>query len=243
MNRWRSSPVAAYVGPYVAFMVLLQLVAWVKVDNPLLPWWKSGPEHWVYPIQTVLCLALIVWWWRHYDFRPLHLRALWTGVWVGVVGLVLWILPAELNRRFGWESEWLGMTSRAKPGFDPNLIKDNPLGYWVSLSMRFIRMTVAVPILEELVMRGFLWRYLSNPDGDFTQVPFGKWHRVGVIGSILAFTVGHHIPDLLGCVIYGILISYVALRTKSLGACVVCHGVTNLLLGFYVMATEQWGFW
>ncbi len=243
MNRWRHHALAAYVGPYVVFMVLLQLVAWVKVENPLLPWWQQGPEHWVYPLQTVLSLGLIAFWWRNYDFRPLTKSTIWTGVWVGVVGLILWVLPAELNRRYGWECEWLGMTSRAKPGFDPTILEGNAGAYWASIFMRFVRLTVAVPILEELVMRGFLWRYLSNLDGNFTDVPFGKWHRVGVTGSILAFTVGHHVPDLLGCVIYGILISFVALRTKSLGACVICHAVTNLLLGCYVMETAQWGFW
>jgi hypothetical protein len=32
-------------------------------------------------------------------------------------------------------------------------------------------------------------------------------------------------------------------RTKSLGACVVAHAVTNLGLGIYIMVTRQWGFW
>jgi uncharacterized protein len=243
MNRWRASALAAYVGPYVVFMLCLQLVGLFKVEHPLEPWWKQGPEHWIYPVQTVCCLALLAFWWRHYDFRPLSGKAIWTGVWVGVLGLLLWVLPAEMYRRYGWEIRWLGMTSRTEPGFDPTLLAAYPSGYWLSLIMRFVRMTLAVPLLEELVMRGFLWRYLSNPEGDFTQIPFGKWHRVGVVGSILAFTVGHQVPDLLGCVIYGILISYVALRTKSLGACVVCHGVTNFLLGIYVLQTQQWGFW
>jgi membrane protease YdiL (CAAX protease family) len=36
---------------------------------------------------------------------------------------------------------------------------------------------------------------------------------------------------------------FVAVRTKSLGACVFMHAVGNLALGLYVMKTQQWGFW
>jgi hypothetical protein len=36
---------------------------------------------------------------------------------------------------------------------------------------------------------------------------------------------------------------FVAVRTKSLAACVVMHAVANLLLGVYVVSTKQWGFW
>jgi hypothetical protein len=27
------------------------------------------------------------------------------------------------------------------------------------------------------------------------------------------------------------------------GACVIAHAVSNLVLGIYVMKTRQWGFW
>ena len=36
---------------------------------------------------------------------------------------------------------------------------------------------------------------------------------------------------------------WVAIRTKSLFACVICHAVANLLLGIYVTLTQQWGYW
>ena len=41
----------------------------------------------------------------------------------------------------------------------------------------------------------------------------------------------------------GALYNLVAYRTKSLGACVLAHAVTNLLLGLWIMSTRQWGFW
>jgi membrane protease YdiL (CAAX protease family) len=39
------------------------------------------------------------------------------------------------------------------------------------------------------------------------------------------------------------LYNLVAYRTRSLASCVVAHAVTNLLLGLWIMATRQWGFW
>ena len=41
----------------------------------------------------------------------------------------------------------------------------------------------------------------------------------------------------------GFLYNVVAVRTRSLPACVAAHAVTNALLGGYVMYTHQWGFW
>ena len=32
-------------------------------------------------------------------------------------------------------------------------------------------------------------------------------------------------------------------RTRSLNACIVAHGITNLGLGIYVLAGNQWRFW
>lgn len=239
----RDHKTLAYVGPFVAFMVLQTLVSYFKVNNPQLPWWKAGPEHWVYPLQTVICLGLVAFWWKNYQFRPLTKSQMLLGALVGVIGIALWILPAEIFRRYGIENRWLGLVSRDEPGFDPRMLEGSPVAYWASLVMRFIRMTIAVAILEELMMRGFLWRYLANLNGDFWRLPIGIWRPLGVFGSLLAFTIGHGIPDLLACLVYGVLISWLAWRTQSLGACVICHGVSNFILGAYVMKTGQFGFW
>jgi CAAX prenyl protease-like protein len=233
------------VGPFLVFMVLQTLVGLVKVENPLLPWWRAGPEHWVYPLQTMVCLGLVAFWWKHYSFRPLGRREWTLAILVGLVGICLWIIPVEISTRYGIDnawSKWLGVTSRSKPGYDPTLLAGTPLAYG-AVTMRFVRMVVAVAVLEELFMRGFLWRYLAHPEGDFQKVPIGVWSVRGIVGSIVLFTLGHGVPDLLACFVYGVLISWLAWKTRSLGACVVCHGVSNLVLGIYVMQTHQWGFW
>jgi membrane protease YdiL (CAAX protease family) len=47
----------------------------------------------------------------------------------------------------------------------------------------------------------------------------------------------------LTAIVWGIMISLLLLKTKSLGACIIMHGVTNFLLGAYVLYTREWFFW
>jgi membrane protease YdiL (CAAX protease family) len=49
--------------------------------------------------------------------------------------------------------------------------------------------------------------------------------------------------DYLGALIFGSLMYWVAVRTKSLLACIVMHGVANLLMGWYALETGKFGLW
>ena len=97
------------------------------------------------------------------------------------------------------------------------------------------------PWLEEIFWRGFLLRYLIRED--FTSLPFGAWSRLSFGATTLGFMLEHHPPDYAGALLTGLLYNLVAIRTRSLSACVLAHAVTNALLGGYVMHSGQWGFW
>ncbi|MBP7951322.1 MAG: CAAX prenyl protease-related protein [Verrucomicrobiales bacterium] len=251
MNSLRQNRTAAHTAPFLAFMLLLVPVDWIKIDNPTLPWWRCAPEHWIYPLQTVVALGLIWYFRKNYTFGPRGVRPMLLGLIVGTAGIAVWVLPSVLFHRWqvaswpwpDWVKTGLGLVSRSEPGFDPDIFSGNSAAWWTAVLLRFVRMAVAVPLLEELFWRSFLWRHLAEPNRDFWLVPFGVWNPAAVGLSILAFTLVHHPSDYLGCLIYGVLISWVALRTRSLAACVVCHAVSNLLLGLYVVQTKQWGFW
>jgi len=111
----------------------------------------------------------------------------------------------------------------------------------VNLGLRFLRLVVVVPLLEEIFWRGFLLRYLINED--FTQVPMGafSWLSFGVVTA--GFCFEHSLPDWPAAILTGALYNLVAYRTRSLSSCVLVHAVTNALLGAYVLHTRQWGFW
>jgi uncharacterized protein len=260
--RLRDNRTVAYVAPFITFMLLLVIkdLPGVHIDNDDLPWWKHAPEHWIYPLQTVIALGLVGFFWKNYTFRPL--KGIGFGAIIGVLGIMVWILPSWLydvwNVASWTQPEWmeklpfinedrniwalLGLSARAD-GFDPTIFSHNPAAYWAAVIIRFIRMAIAVAFLEELFWRGFLWRYFVNMYRPFWKTEFGikKWKPIAL--TIGLFVLVHAPEDYLACLIYGLLISWVALRTKSLAACVVCHAVSNLVLGIYIMQTGKWGLW
>ena len=250
----------AYVAPFLAYMLLLPVGDIVSVDNPDLPWWKYAPEHWLYPLQTVVALTLVAYFWKNYAFRPA--KGIGFGALIGVVGIMVWSLPSWLHDYWNVESwgqpawtESLPLVSKDRPvwaflglsprtdGFDPTIFPGNPAAYWFAVIMRFIRMAIAVAFLEEIFWRGFLWRYLADMDKPFWKTPFGVKNWRAICITIALFVLVHAPEDYLGAVIYGALISFVAIKTRSLSACIVCHGVSNLILGLYIMATQKWGLW
>jgi CAAX prenyl protease-like protein len=105
-----------------------------------------------------------------------------------------------------------------------------------------------VPLLEEIFWRGFLMRHLIRDP--FHTVPFGTFTWSSFVWVTLFFGFAHWGDrmwppgqDFWTGIITSILYNLLAIYTRSLGACVVAHAVTNLLLGFYIFKTQQWGFW
>jgi len=246
MPRLRDSATAAHVAPLFVFMALLAVPDWFRIENSELPWFQRAPEHWVYPLQTVICGALLWWFRRHYELRPW--RGLGLAVVLAVIGITAWILPAWLYSKLGagedapaWWS-WFGLVER-KEGFDPTVLAEWPAWQSASTVMRFIRMVLVVPLVEELFWRGFLMRYLNAGDAPWQSVPFGahSWRAFGIITVLVM--LAHKPEDYAGALVWGSLVYGLAVRTKSLGACVVMHAVGNLLLGLYALRTQQWGFW
>src|SRR5205085_4161127 len=114
--------------------------------------------YWIYPIQTVVCAALLVAYWRYYPAR--RPRRVWLALLVGVVVFVLWISPQSV----------FGFAARTE-GFNPGVVP--PYLYWPTVLFRFARLAVVVPLVEEVFWRGFLLRYLVR--NDFEDVPFGAF--------------------------------------------------------------------
>jgi CAAX prenyl protease-like protein len=239
----RNHKTAAHVVPLVVFLGLGALAPAFRIDHPDLPWWRSNPEHWVYPLQTLVALALLAFWWRQYDFRLRAVGAAAIGIAAGVIGIAVWILPNWLSLRTGIEVRWLGVLPRPGPGFNPEVFSADAGAWWTAVGLRFLRLVVAVPIIEEIFWRDFLWRYLSHPDRPWWQSPFGEPKARAWIGSSLLMVVAHQPADWAVCFLWALLAGWVAVKTRSLAACIICHATSNLILGFYILASRQWGLW
>lgn len=245
--RLLASPTAAHVLPLLLFLLLGALPGLIRVENPELPWHVRAPEHWVYPLQTVVCAVALLLFRRHHTFKP------WSGLIpafaLGIVGCACWIAPALLREHLVQDGiqpaswwKWLGLAERSK-GFDPMIAEDSRLWFGLVVGFRFARMVLVVPLVEELFWRGFLMRYLLAEDGRFEKIPFGThaWRVFWIVTA--AVMLAHNTVDWPGAFVWGALMYFLAVRTKSLGACVFMHAVGNLALGLYVMKTRQWGFW
>ncbi len=220
----------AYVLPFAVFMGGLALISLVQSFAPAenAPLGLAEPKYWIFPLQTVLCGALLVWFWKDYEWG-----AKWhviTAVLTGLVVLALWISP-----------QWLLGAEQRTDGFNPGLFAGSAALYWGTLILRFIRLVVIVPLLEEIFWRGFLLRYLIKED--FTKVSFGtfSWFSFGVV--TVMFGLAHFGPDFIPALLTGAIYNLLAVKTRSLACCVLAHAVTNLGLGLYIMQTGQWGFW
>lgn len=220
----------AYLAPFLVFLGFLLLNEFVgKIfEGQAGAWWIAEPSLWIFPLQTVICGWLLARYWRFYPLR-LEPGAAWATA-IGVLVLLIWIAPQA----------WLGFPAR-RDGFDPTYFAPGSWAFGVTVALRFLRLVIVVPLLEEIFWRGFLLRYLINER--FTSVPFGSfsWLSFGVV--TVGFCFEHRFSDWPAALLAGALYNLVAYRTRSLSACVLAHAVTNLLLGIFVMRTGQWGFW
>ena len=247
---WRKDRTLAHVVPFGVFMVFLMLSQFVgeamlwEHDNA--PWYRHWPEQLFYPIQVVVTLVTLCFFWQHYDLT--WSKKVWIGVIAGLVGIGFWLLPTTLydywgmtEKPDGFFEKLTGLAPR-KEGFDPYVFESTSAQVF-SVVMRIFRAVVIVSLVEEIFWRGFLMRFLLDMDGDYWKVRFGKPAWISFIVVTLAFMIAHAPVDYLGAVIYGSLTYGVAVWTRSLLACVVMHGVANATMAVYALHYGKLGLW
>jgi CAAX prenyl protease-like protein len=210
----------------VVFVALLGLGNLVrKIDNSF---WFGSPEYWIYPLQTIVCGGVV--WWFRCDYQWARLKRPVFTVAIALLVLFIWISPQV----------FFGFSTRTS-GFNPEVFLRQSTLYWTTIALRFLRLVIVVPLVEEIFWRGFFLRYLMAED--FDRVPFGKFSWLSFTAVTLLFAFSHSQADWAAALCAGALYNIVAYRTGSLVSCVFAHALTNLLLGLWIMNTRQWGFW
>ena len=210
--------------PFAAYMLFLAVQDFLDKFVGL----SSQDLRWVYPVKVGVVLALLLYFWRDYDELRQRLRAsaLAAGVVVGILVFVIWI-----NANLSW------MVVGSSKGFDPRGAQGGL--DWFFVCVRLIGAALIVPVMEELFFRSFLMRWLVNPDiskVEPQQVTYGYLVAVSAV-----FAIEHTLwfAGLLAGLAYGLLY----MRCKNLWSPIVAHGVTNGVLGAWVLYTGNWQYW
>jgi len=231
----------AYVVPFVAFMAF---IAAAQVLGDVL---GVESKYWLYPLQTVVCAGLLVFYWKSYDWGDWGRVTFGLPIVAGLVVFGLWVAPQELLR---WVPSFGGLLEGSKAlayfeprveGFDPRGASDEQWVVVLTIIARCMRLMIVVPLVEEIFWRGFLQRWLVKEK--FSEVSVGTFSRLSFFGTAVAFMLVHSPVDWPAAFATGLIFGGVVLRTRSVFAAVLAHAVTNVALGIYILTTGQWGFW
>ena len=220
--------IQAFVLPFVLYVLGTSAIG--GLDAGSYPWGYAG-------VVAVTMAALGYSVRRCGVLRP-H-RRVTPGVVVGAVGIVLWIALSRLHLEqyvTAWLPAW--MQPAARTAYDP-WTQLGGMQAWLFVAIRMVGLAVAVPLAEELFWRGFLLRWLIDPE--WQQVPIGRFTPMSCLLVTIFFAAVH--PEWLAAALYCLLINGLLYRTKDLWQCVVAHGVSNLLLGIYVVTFREWWLW
>jgi hypothetical protein len=249
-----------YVVPFAVYMLLNSLeparptaakpvehrAAAEGKSEPAAGWFGRRIEYRHYPVvytlkiavTGIILLAL---------FRDIAAAATWRvnplAILVGAVGVVLWVGITELGLEARlFEPLGLGrfIASGARSAYNPLAeLADRTLLAYGFLAVRFLGLVVVVPIIEEYFLRGFVMRFFTDP----------KWWTISltsVSASAIAWgtaaAVAMHPVELFAELAWFSAVTWLMLRGGNLADCVLAHGVTNLLLGIYVLASGKWDY-
>ena len=212
----------AYVLPMAVFLGFL----WLQT---------KFPAHYalLYGLKTVATAAVLILLWN--QFTKIRWNLWWLGLIVGVLGTFQWIgMQLWLQRHFAFFSP-------ATDAFDPLEYFHNYNALLCFIGYRMLGAVLVVPFMEELFWRDYLWRQLLAPN-DFKLASIGEWSPLALLIVSGAFATVHG-NWWLTAIVWGLMVGGLLVYTKSLGACIIAHATTNLLLGLYVLKYHDWAFW
>lgn len=235
----------AFVAPFVIFM-LVGVMSYpsfeltVDQSNETLVDAAKTRQYCITLVALVILISGILVYFRKQYFAQFPWRFSPLSIVVGVVGVVLWVwicafgVETAFFEYFGWSK------SVARPSFNPYEQISDPGARYAFLFFRFALLAVIVPIVEELFLRGWLIRYIDNPNWWTVAIPSLSF---GAIATATAYGVLAHPGEAIAALVWFSLVSWLMVKTGNIWDCVIAHGVTNLLLGLYVIWKGAWHLW
>lgn len=216
-------PAAPWVAPFLYFILCLALLPKLGLAP------RAELSFWLFSgLASVWLFSR-----RLLSFRP---STPWASCAFGIAVFVVWIAPDVLWP--DWRGHWLlsnPLFGEARAGLSPGALQD-PL----ALAMRIARAVLLVPIVEELFWRGWMLRWIENPD--FERVPLGSWHQRAFWITAALFALEHGSYWDVG-LLAGMAYNAWVVKTRNLADLILAHAVTNACLCAWVLATGRFEYW
>jgi uncharacterized protein len=194
-----------------------------------------------YLLRIVIVSATLLWarqWFFSFKGPKSPVVSAFVGILAGVIGLILWIVLLTPFVSIADGKPWTHS----------------------AFVLRLLAAGFLVPVFEEVLMRGFIFRLalqwdevrkskapdalsIAMDERSVNDVQPGAWSWAAIIVSTLVFTLGHTTPEWPASIAYGLLMAGLYILRKDLLSCIVAHGVTNIGLAIYVYQTGKWYLW
>ena len=217
--------------PFFFYLLFLGVAQWLGSAQHAGHAWVAGWDlRWLYPIKVVLVGGMLSWFRHSYmelgPFAAIPLRHWLASVSIGFAVFLLWI-----NLDHGW------VVLGSAGGFNPS--RTDGSTDWFLAIPRLLGAAIVVPLMEELFWRSFLMRWLDRQD--FSALSPGKVSLQAYLLTSVLFGFEHH--QWFAGILAGLAYGGLYMRTGNLWMPIVAHGVTNALLGIWVLQTGNWQFW
>jgi CAAX prenyl protease-like protein len=223
----RIQPAAyARVLPFAAFVAILAMTPLIEST-----WPEVGLSGWLHAARGIAAGILLVCFWSHYtDLHRFARITLSQALFAAGAGAALYAAWVHLD------APWMMLSASQR--FEP---LNGDLGAYAIpvTALRMLGLIVIVPIAEELFWRSFLLRWLTRPA--FTTVDPRTVSRYAMWSTAILFAVEHNMW--LAGLLAGVLFNWLYVRTRSLLAPLIAHGVANACLGAHILVYGRWDLW
>lgn len=205
---------------YISFIAIADLLARLG--------FAAHELRWLYALKIAVVLGLLLYWRRSYTELAtfgLGARAMAVAVTSGIVVFLLWI-----NLDAGWMS--IGQAD----GFDP---RSEGRIEWSLVLLRIAGAALVVPVMEELFWRSFLLRWIDAANF-LARAPALASARAFMLTMVL-FGIEHNLW--LAGMVAGAAYTILYMRSGSLWSPILAHGVTNGVLGCWIISGGHWNYW
>lgn len=194
--------------------------------------------YWIYVLKTLLGVFLVLW------MRSAVKECRWTlnaaSIITGVTVFGLWV---------GLDGLYPSLSQLLSRWFPPQApVVWNPFQHfgegsfiaWTVVVIRILGTAWVVPPIEEAFYRSLMYRSIARPD--FEKMPLSSFSLKSFLITSVVFGVMH--PDQwVAGILCGLAYQALVLRCGHLGEAMAAHGITNALLGCWVVWKGAWQFW